>query len=468
MEVQPTRPPIHILFGMDSETTNGVVESIDPVQVRYAAERERKRGFSLETDMVRQSARGEIARLKEERLALQKKASEHAGNIGLIYKAEDNSFTRVVIVDSEPILPERPALALLDEPSPHAEADAPLPLQKPVAPEPLPRPAVPDLETVPRPADVDAKWQRAATWKSIVSWIGAAIVGLFIGFGLLTIAGLPYSRPEDRTFLIGGLLVGVAAIVGIKLLMDVMWSEAGRRYMLGRLSPPPTAELKKEAAASSRWYLALAGLVSVGLILVEGWLGGQAIVAYSAKSSFDGNPTVPASTAILVAMAVSTATMLFSGFLGHQKGQRSVTHEDVRNRHYELALREHEVRTAKRDAEFQADLADWQASQDRRLELEQKRHDLELQTIEDHRRAHEESLEHWREKLNGSRQRHDDGLAEREPRVEDLESYQKQDDYRALCAYIGQIDALNSHIADTEKALTGEMISRGYAKQYLA
>lgn len=455
--------------GMDSEITNGVIESIDPVQRRYAAERERKRGFSVETDMVRQAAKDDIARLKDARLALQKKASEHAGNIGLIYKAEDNSFTRVVIVDAEPILPERPALAMPTSAEPFVESENPAPmLQKPLPPEPLPRPAVPDLETVPRPAEVDAKWQRAAMWKSIVSWIGAAIVGLFIGFGLLTIAGLPYSRPEDRPFLIAGLLVGVAAIVGIKLLMDVMWSEAGRRYMLGRLSPPPTAELKKEAAASSRAYLALAGLVSLGLIVVEGWLGGQAIVAYSAKSSFDGNPTVPASTAILLAMAVSTATMLFSGFLGHQKGQRSVTHEDVRNRHYELALREHEVRTAKRESEYQADLTEWQASQSRRQDLEQHRHDLELQTIEDHRRAHEESLEHWRERLNGSRQRHDDGLSDREPRVDDLESFSKQDDYRAMCAYIGQIAALNAHIADAERMLSNELISRGYAKQYLA
>jgi len=446
---------------MDSHN-NGFAESVNRIEERFQADREYKRGYMQETNALRLAGKEEISRMKRERLDLQKRASEHAGNIGLIYRAEDNSFTRVVIVDSEPVLPERPVLAMPPSPAPELAMEKPA---RPAAPE---RPTPPALEQVPRPAEIDQKWQQAVLWKSIVSWTGAVIVGLFVGFGLLTIAGLPYSRPEDRGFLIGGFLVGVAAIVGIKLLMDVMWSEAGRRYALHRLSPPPTPELRREVRNSNLAYLALAGLVSIGLVLVEGWLGGQAMVAYSAKASYDGNPTINPTTAILIAMAVSSATMLFSGFLGHQKGQRTLTHEDVRNRHYELAVKEHETRVGRVEQEYQAHLADWQGHQDRVTQLHQKWHDLEVQAVEDYQKAHEASLEQWRERLNGTKQRHEEGMTDQAPRTEDLESFQKESDYRALCAYIGQIDALNHHIADAERRLTNDMISRGYAKGYLS
>ncbi|CAN5563561.1 hypothetical protein BH11ARM1_BH11ARM1_13460 [soil metagenome] len=357
-------------------TPNGHIDPNDenPFEGRYNRVKAEARAFNAETERRKAEMNRERDELNEERKQAMMRASEHAGSLGLIYKPRLNSFNRVVIVDDLPSLAgDRPAFTEVDLttepptiPASSEPSDAPIEpeaTETVVATEPVAKPTItqnfrtlltqrpaqpeaPPRPEVPKPQETDKKWHRNASIKSAIAWIASLFVGFFVGFGLLSLTGLPYKRSGDWVNLYGFLLLGVAAIVGMKLLFDAMWHEAGRRKGL----------------KTSEWqYSAICTLVSLAILSVEATLGGTALAYYTKKASFQNEGGLPLSLMVLLAVAVSTANLLFSAFIGYQKGLRSVTHEDIQNRIYELDVKEREATKEELLAQHQRDLEAWEA-----------------------------------------------------------------------------------------------------------
>lgn len=472
---------------METPHPNGPSDSsVDLVERRYRESRRARDQYELESERRRQDYQKQIEHLLSERMEAMTLASDHAGQIGLIYHARSNSFARVIIVNDRPSLDmERPMLNPLvledDKAGEHALTEAPSEGQSNSPDEHDPSEApemsesgeeaqacskltseMPDLLSTPKapkmpprpkaplPAKPDEKWERNANLKSSVVWLASIFVGLFVGFGLLSLTGLPWQRPSDRVNLIGFLALGVAAIAGMKFLFDSMWFEAGRRKALG------TAE----------WhYTTIVCVVSMFILLVEAVLGGQALVFYTQRSSFQNEGGLPLWQMVMLAAAVSSANLLYSAFVGYQKGSRSISAEDVQRQQYEIEVKEHQEAVADLKAAHEREMRDWQTHRDQEFEIGRKLHEMRLASIEDHRTAHEEKLTHYREELIRATTEHEQGHAERSDRTDEFESYRKLPDFQALCKYIGVVETLNLQIDDLKRALTNDSISRGHNRK---
>lgn len=477
---------------MDTPNPNGATDSsIDIVERRYRENRRARDQYESESELRRQEYQAKIELLLEERSRAMSLASDHAGQIGLIYHARTNSFARVIVVDDLPALNiERPKLSAevslglepvgpVDETSsdgkhpeeggllvasvstaeetagmeisPEPQPSGNAVVESPTVPQSTPSPPrVPERPRPPAPVTPDAKWERNANFKSGVVWLASIFVGLFVGFGLLSLTGLPYQRPSDRLNLIGFLTLGVAAIAGMKFLFDSMWFEAGRRRALG----------------TSEWhYTTIISIVSGFILLVEAVLGGQALVFYTQRSSFQNEGGLPLWQMVLLAAAVSSANLLYSAFVGFQKGGRSITAEDVHRQQYEIEVAEHLENVAEIKAAHERELRDWQLQRNQEIEVQQKLHEIRLASIDDHRQAHDEKLTHWREEVTRATTEHGEGLSERSTRTDEFESFRKLPDFQALCKFIGVVETLNLQIEELRRALTNDSISRGHNRK---
>lgn len=474
------------------EHTNGersIENGTSLIEGRFHDSRRIRAAYDSETERRKAVFQSEIVQLQEERAKAMALASDHAGNIGLIYRARTNTFSRVVIVDDLPSLaaerPRFPGADFTDSPPSsevESERDSELSNDGPGRLEPEAaspstselagegfdsngtkpsvatvdagsRPNMPELPrrpSPPMPQQVDKKWERNTNIKSGVAWLASVFVGVFVGFGLLNLTGLPWQRASDWLNLYGFLTLGVAAIAAMKLLFDAMWHEAGRRKALEH---------------SAAFYSVTCTVVSLVILTVEATLGGTALVYYTQRASYQNQGGLPIWQMILLAVAVSSANLLFSAFVGYQKGQRSVTHEDLLRRHHEIELQEHEQLVREAKEQHERDLKVWQEEVDRHEEIKRRLHEMKLDGMQDQRAAHEESLERWRAQVDSITTSHGEGLAERLSRLDEFESVRKLPDFQALCKCIGLIESLNLRIEELDRAATNESISRGHGRK---
>jgi hypothetical protein len=315
----------------------------------------------------------------------------------------------------------------------------------------MPKPPVmPSRPAPPKPGPVDRDWKIHTNIKSAVAWIASIAIGFFVGYGLLNISGIPYTREADKINYYFFLALGVSAIVGMKLLFDAMWSEHGRRRALG----------------TSHWsYTSICTFVSLAIIGVEASLGGMALVIYTRKASFENAGEEPFGLMFLLALAVSCANLAYSGFIGFQKGQRSITHEDLVKRAHDIDVAEHEARVKEIQEAHERELALWQREIDRREELKRELHATKIAEITDHRGAHEESLNRWNSTLDKLSGRYEEGVGDRTARMDEFDSFRKLPDFQALCQSMSLVEALNLRIVEVERALTNESISRGHGRK---
>lgn len=445
------------------------------IRNQYDQTRTLRSQYQQGTEAIRSEFIGKLSVLVQERKDARALASLHAGNIGLIYHAKTNTFARVVIMDDLPEYLGRPTYEgpepadsgkYLDDDIIEAEFSedsaglsegetTPSEPQKGQAPhehvnEVPRRPEAPARPKPPPPGPLDATWKKHSNWKSGFAWFFAVFIGCFVGFGLLKVTGLPYQRGADVFNFVLFMLLGVGTIGGMKLAFDAKWYEYGRQRALGSLTQS---------------YSFLCFGLSATFVAVEAFLGGFALVKYTEAASFENKGGEPILLMTILALAVSFPNLTYSGYIAFQKGQRSLTDEDLLRRQYELELADHHKTIAELEGIHEERLQAWRQIEARKDELSKKLHDQSLAALDDRQVAHTEALERWRSSLTTTTDSHDTGLADRENRVSTMESYKREPDYQALCQAIGMVETLSVQIEEVRRAYTNEMISRGYGKQ---
>lgn len=362
-----------------------LIDSFDamPPEEEYARKKGLVNRHDEESAARKRSFEEKLERDKAEREVCMKNAADHAGAIGLVYSASDNNYYRIVS-DIEEVAP-------------------------PVAPEP---PTPPQLPAMPRARDiVRSSAARSSKVMDVLGWVLSIPVGLFVGYGLASLTGLPIQR--QPIYLVVGILVGIAAIIAIKLVFDKFWKHVGREKAMNR---------------PYLWSAALATFITLFLVFVEAWLGAQALVMYSKRVVFDQNDALSQSTALPLAIAVSTATLLLSAISGFVKGADSLSEHDEEMRDYDLQVKAHDKEVERQQAVYRDQLSRWE-----QLKNEQKS-------------AHEEQLSRM------------------EIEKQEMDHYRKSADFQALLKYIGRINTLNVIIEESETSAKGDRISRGYEK----
>ncbi|HMS55662.1 MAG TPA: hypothetical protein PKA27_09710 [Fimbriimonadaceae bacterium] len=464
----------------DGQITDGSalvqMGSIGPIRQAYDEQQRRKQAFLAETAERRAHFERRLDELHAARQDAMAQASNFAGNLGLIYRAETNTFFRVVIVDDQhrvgprPIFPSLPGASQVDSDRPsnddtsetneivdetqtsesHLSEETLVTASQSEPPEPPKPPQLPERPSAPIPKDPDKKWEFATNLKSGIAWLGSIFVGWFVGFGLLSLTGLPYEREEDRLNLYLFSLIGISTVGVFKLVFDTMWYSVGRRNVLG----------------SSDWRTTfLLTCLSIILIAVEAGLGGQALVTYSTKSSFQGEGSLTFGLAFLLATAITTPTVIYSGLVGYQKGQRSITQSDIEARLHELKMRDYDEARAEQTSLYDKEKAIWLAAKEREEELIQLVHDTEKARISDIHSAHADALAAYKEDGVRSGEAHELGIRERSARLEEYESFRNLPDFQALCKCMGLVDTINLRIREIKQEMTNDSISRGHGKK---
>lgn len=463
---------------------NGLVpaDSTKFIRDAYEEQQRRKQAFLAESSERRALYERKLEELHSARQEAMAQASNYAGNLGLIYRADTNTFFRVVIVDDQNKLGPRPTFPALlgtttsdshvavneetDQTSNRAtpetlevteqelpgveEGTIKAPTKTSPEHEPPRPPQPPERPSPPVPSNPDKKWESSTNIKSGIAWLGSIFVGWFVGFGLLSLTGLPYERDEDKANLYLFTAIGIATVGVFKLVFDTMWYSLGRRQILG--------------ATDWKTPLLLTFLSTV-LVAVEAGLGGQALVTYSARSSFQAEGTLPFGLAFLLATAITTPTVIYSGLVGYQKGQRSITQSDIDQRIHELKMRDYEEARQLQTRLFEHQMESWKATQDREQELLELAHNTEKERIKDIQSAHAEALESYRESSLKAHESHELGVNERLSRLEEYESFRNLPDFQALCKFIGLIETINLRIREVKQDMINDSISRGHGKR---
>lgn len=471
---------------MDNENTNGniPVRQYDSIGDDYRDKRSRQQAYLVESESLRRQWQDKLAALQTEREQAMLRASDHAGNIGLVYRAEINWFSRVIISDEMPQLPQLPEFSLSGELAKRFGTEAPDPedagaasedaandgdqtdegaIEKPesakglvdrlsrLVPKPRAVPAPPQRPQLPKapvPRANDSKWHRASFWKSLVSWLLSSLVGLFVGFGLLKITQINYEDPEMQFAKWLMFALGMAAILSMKLFLDVAWYEVGRRKALGALD----------------WqFRSLMTLLSSVVIGVEAALGGQAMIQFTRSISLRGgmHPLV----AMGLAVAVTTATLLFSATLGFQKGQRGVTQEDVETNVFRHELEQHRKTIEEMEKLYDEEVARWRESTRMEREVSEKVQSIKLEALELLRDTQQQVVERWKGEVAARVDLHNEGRENHEQRIAEYQAFRNLPDFQALCKYISVIEALNVRIAEMKKLMDNESISRGHQQK---
>jgi len=343
--------------------------------------------YDEETASRRLSHEAKLAQDIEEREQCMKHASDHAGAIGLVYDAVGNNYYRIA---SEIEQPEEPAM-----------------------PEP---PAPPALSPTPRMKDVVRQGNgKTSKWLDGISWVLSIPIGIFVGYGLVTLTGLPIQR--QPIYMWAGCLIGVAAILALKLLFDRLWRHVGKEKAMGH----PIVGL-----------VLFSGALTLALTMVEAWLGAQALVIYSHRVAFDEKDALQLGTAFPLAIAISTATLLLSAVAGYIKGTETLSEHDEEIREYEFLTRQNEKENERRQAQ------------------------------------HREEIRRWEEQKQALNTQHQDQLTRMDAEKEEMDNYRKSADFQALLKYIGRINSLNVIIEEQEAKMKSDRISRGYEKAVIS
>jgi hypothetical protein len=174
--------------------------------------------------------------------------------------------------------------------------------------------------------------------------------------------------------------------------------------------------------------MAFAFVLTAALVFVEAWLGAQALVIYSKRVVFDVADALQMGTALPLAIAISTATLLISAASGFIKGSESLTEQDEEMKEHELQMRAHEQEVKRQQDEYRDSLTRWESDKQGRVLAHQER------------------------------------LARMEAEKQEMDHYRKSPDFQALLKYIGRINTLNLIITEEEEKMKGDRIARGYEK----
>jgi hypothetical protein len=469
-----------------------------------------------ETEAALASYRMELDNLQRRHQDEMLEAAMFAGKLGLSYRPETNQVVFIVSSlenpadwDTKPWDPELvegvdedisevdadaspdgdSSAAEADEPaedfSDHrVEAESPSPAALiPTQDEPTDSPPA-TLSTAPAPATVVAdagsrtpraepvspEARRSVRVLDVLAWAIPILPSVFVGFGLGTLAGLHLDPERPKWNLVMPILLGAAVIYGLKVLFHAMWSALGARIALGQ---------------TKHYWVAFASAVLLTIVFLglEGMLGANALVRYSAQTEFSSANRMQLMVALPIALAVTSPILLAAAFLGFRHGREEVTSEQKM-----LALQEAEERQARELAERNRRAEEQELIRRRELEIQaleqesrdqQYRRELEAKQLEHEaelaRREHELRLQ-WEEEDRARKRalqdehrqelarKEADRLRRRDAERAELDSFRKHPDYVSLMQSLGRINVLRIEIERLRKEVTSFKISRGYDK----
>jgi len=510
--------------------TGGDYEDLDPAKETrdyYARAKRDARSFAEESERIRAEYQTELKGYLRQRFEAQCQAAAHASNIGLRYHPRSNRFTI-------PVIPHEPApdptfdpseietvlrsdgtygVSDLDSDELSSSSSNPTPdwgssdeaveklgeiaessvpavqhdlaqqvgiLDKSALLSPTPaiegqvealpqlgekptRPDLPQMPVPPAPPKPDEKWKLYSNIKSGIAWAGSLAVGAFVGFGLKSFIGASIEPPLDKTFVC--VMLGMAVILGLKLVMDLIGYETGAAQARKSLTRP---------------FATIVILISLALIGAEAVLGGQSLLTLSSRLNMgvqSANELQPWQ-AYLITVCISTATLLFSGFTGYQKGLRSLTTDDAAREAHEHARQVYERECARIEQEHERDLQEWQdlkseydrIAKERRdwsLDLEREAHQQKLERMKALHESRMALVKQIRENNDRELVDHVDGVENGDDRRTEFASMRKLPDFQAMLKYMSLVDACSLRIEELEKRLNGEMISRGHRRAEL-
>lgn len=510
--------------------TGGDLDDLDPAKETrdyYARAKRDARSFAEESEKIRSEYQSELKGYLRQRFEAQCQAAAHASNIGLRYHPRSNRFT-IPVIPHEPapgpnfdpnqietVLRSDGSYGVSDtdpdddslfDPSDETSLDSVEKVDKsssesggqsdlvadenlagqqrvddrstllksvppmeladegllPLGEKPK-RPDLPQMPSPPAPPKPDEKWKLYSNIKSAIAWAGSLAVGAFVGFGLKSFIGASIEPPLDKTFVC--VMLGMAVILGLKLVMDLIGYETGAAQARKTLTRPFTAFVL---------------LISFSLIGAEAILGGQSLLTLASRLNMGvqtANELQPWQ-AYLITICISTATLLFSGFTGYQKGLRSLTTDDAAREAHEHAKQLYDRECARIEQEHERDLQEWQdrkteydqIAKDRRDRVQELEREAHIQQLERMRAAHDSRMalvKQIRENSDRELGDHVDGVENGDERRTEFASMRKLPDFQAMLKYMSLVDACSLRIEELEKRLTGEMISRGHRRAEL-
>lgn len=379
----------------------------DPSDPRAVRDRhyERVKSFREETRRAAQERKAEIDALKERRRELRLSAATTAGNIGLRYNPDTNSYVRLVGA-----MPEEVAVPdVVSRPEPLAPVHA--------APSDVAKPKEPVADLV------DRKESRWGVVLEVVVWLLLVVPAFFVGMGLFTIAGFNYRT--DTWVLTVSPLLGFSVLAGLKILVSNLWRLVAHAQALGQ----------------PYWgRLPLAGLVTIGGCLLDAHLGAMALRQYLVNRAFTESSVPPYPQLFLLALAITCPLILASAALTYIKGLKEPSREERERARADRLRSKTEAEEAERKAKEEAEKAAHRAALVAKVEAE------------------------YGDQKDSAAAKFAAIKALDDQRHEDWTALKANAEFKCLQGLIGQIDVLSTEIGEKERDLTHYKISRGYEK----
>lgn len=423
----------------------------------------RQAEFNKETKEHLGALYSDLETLKSDLVQFQEQAAKHSANIGLLYYPEQNECyiispggiaIPVFQLPGRNVAPE--AIESDEHLAPPSEETLPIPVTHAAVhmdPDKIERdsgewqpddmgngpsavleipPAPPDLEypkTASRPL-IDVR-SMLTTISSNWDYFLSIFVALFVGYGLGTLAGFNMNRFSLQQIL--AYSTGFAVIYGLKMLLRKMYYPIGRHR-----------ELRLRFSAFS--FIAIS-ILSLVLIILEAFLGANALVQYSIRASFEKSDQISLWIAFPIAMVVTWPLVLISAFKGYQEGRESITQQELRQ---QQAEREDEERKKEQERGWQ--LAE-QESKHRR-EQDAERLKLEREKVQ----KYQSFLDEWRELKREEIEARASEVADKTARI------YNHPDYSTLLECVALIEIKKIEVTDKSKSINRYKISRGYTK----
>lgn len=366
---------------------------------------QRVNGFKEETRREVQERKKQLDELRERRQELRMAAATSAGNIGLRYVADANSYVRLI-----------------------GSAEDEIVLQEYVSrPDPLePDLAQSSVSVAPQdgPAYKEGKHSKMGeTALHIFVWILMIVPGAFIGIGLVTIAGMNWK--VNPAIIPYAWLLGISVICGLKILLAQLWRLVAHAHALGE------AWIAKFILAST---------VTLGGVALDANLGAMALHTYLEAKAFRASDVPPYAVLFWLAMAIAGPLLLASAALSYLSGKKEPTTEEREAKRRELLLDRLEKERQDRKAKAEA-------------EREKYREALLAKIDSD-----------YGDKVDQAKRKYDALKALDNERAEDWANLKNHAEFKCLQGLIGQIGVLTVEIAEKERELTNYKISRGFEK----
>jgi hypothetical protein len=188
---------------------------------------------------------------------------------------------------------------------------------------------------------------------------------------------------------------------------------------------------------------------------------------YSKLSSFNGDGALALWQAFLIALTISSPTLIYSAVKGYSEGVKSLDALD----HYNLERLTGEKRAIEKNkvsvAEYEDDRSIWKKEHDRLEELKDLVHKAKIEAIESERELIAVSKAKLTNASTKSAEMLGQNLEQQEQRMAEFESFRHSHDFQALCQSVSKVAILNMRIEELKQTLTNESISRGHGRKYV-